>query len=53
MLLQEASEIDIRHLNMHDVHAMSEESVPELETLKAGSARKVGMILKAAMVMSP
>ena len=41
MLLQEASEIDICHLNTHAVHAMFEETVPDLKTLQSGSGGKV------------
>ena len=53
MLLQEAAEIDVRHLRTHDVHSVFDNTVPDLKTLQSGSGRKVGEILKAAEVMSP
>ena len=53
MLLQEAAEIDMRHLRTHDVHPVFDNTVPDLKTLQSGSGRKVGEILRAAAVMSP
>ena len=53
MLLQEAAEIDVRHLRTHDVHSVFDNTVPDLKTLQSGSGRKVGEILKTAEVMSP
>ena len=47
MLLQEAAEIDMRHLWTHDVHPVFDNMVPDLKTLQSGSGRKVGEILRA------
>ena len=53
MLLQEAAEIDLRHLRTYDVHPVFDNSVPDLKTLQSGSGRKVGEIMRAAAIKSP